>query len=97
MGVDGADGDPPGLLVQCTPLHGQLKSSHRNKVISDAFKLLWLRDTRFPEAQAVLALSPDFARLFGPGAWLPAALVRWRISVALVADDGKIAHPDSSS
>lgn len=93
VAVDGADGDPPRLLVQCARVQGQLKSSHRNKVISDAFKLLWLRDSAFPESQALLVLSPEFARLFSPDAWLTAALQHWRIAVVVVSPEGDITTP----
>jgi hypothetical protein len=93
VAVDGADGEPPSLLVQCTRVQGQLKSSHRNKVIADAFKLLWLRDSVFAQAQPVLALSPEFARLCGPGAWLTAALQHWRIAAVFVSPTGEISTP----
>lgn len=93
VAVDGADDDPPHLLVQCTRVQGQLKSSHRNKVISDAFKLLWLRDSAFPQAQPLLALSPEFDRLFSPDAWLTTALRHQRIAAVLVSPEGKISTP----
>ncbi|GAB3720372.1 hypothetical protein GCM10027590_20920 [Nocardiopsis nanhaiensis] len=93
IAVDGADGDPPNVLVQCAQVRGQLKSSHRNKVIADAFKLMWLRDSVYPEAQALLALSPEFTRLLSPGAWLPTALEHWRIHVVIVAPENGDASP----
>lgn len=88
VGVDGADGDPPRILVQCSPLQGRLRSSHRNKLIADAFKLSWLRDAHFPGAHPLLALSPGFSALLSQGAWLPAALDHCRVSVALVPEAG---------
>lgn len=93
VAVDGADGDPPNVLVQCTQVRGQLKSSHRNKVISDAFKLLWLRDSVFPQSQPLLALSPEFSRLFSPDAWLTTALQHCRITAVFVSPEGDISTP----
>ena len=88
VGVDGADGEPPRILVQCSPLQGRLRSSHRNKLIADAFTLSWLRDAHFPEAHTLLALSSGFSSLLSDGAWLPAALDHCRVSVALVPEAG---------
>ena len=93
VAVDGADGDPPNVLVQCTQVRGQFKSNHRNKVISDAFKLLWLRDSVFPHSQPLLALSTDFSRLFSPEAWLTTALQHWRITAVFVSPEGSITTP----
>ncbi|OLT28793.1 hypothetical protein BJF83_14265 [Nocardiopsis sp. CNR-923] len=88
VGVDCADDTPTTVLGQCYIHWGQIKSNQRNKVIADAFKLAWLRDTGFPDARAVLALSTPFTRLLGHGAWLPAALAAHRIEVHLV-DEGR--------
>ncbi|MFW6641541.1 hypothetical protein ACOALZ_16050 [Nocardiopsis algeriensis] len=88
VGVDAADGNPPKLLVQCSPVQGQVKSAQRNKVIADAFKLSWLRDTHFPDARLLLVLGEPLAKLFGRGAWLPSALASHGITVALV-DEGQ--------
>ena len=93
VAVDGADGDPPGVIVQCTRVRGQLKSSHRNKIIADAFKLMWLRDSAFPHARALLAVSPECARLFSSDAWLTIALRHSRIAVVVVSTEGGLATP----
>ena len=90
VGVDCADGDPPSLLVQCSPFSGQVKSSQRNKVIADAFKLSWIRDTHFPRARVLLVLGEPLARLFGRGAWLPSAFATHRITVALLDADLRV-------
>ncbi|WP_017587694.1 hypothetical protein [Nocardiopsis ganjiahuensis] len=88
VAVDGADGDPPEVIVQCTRVRGQLKSSHRNKIIADAFKLMWLRDSAFPRARALLAVSPECSRLFSPDAWLTIALRHSRITVVVPTEGG---------
>lgn len=93
VAVDGADGDPPNVLVQSTRIRGQLKSSHRNKIISNAFKLLWLRDSTFPSAHPLLAVSPEAARLFSADAWLTIALRHTRIAVVVVSPEGDITTP----
>ncbi|MGW9556298.1 hypothetical protein ACWGSK_17495 [Nocardiopsis sp. NPDC055551] len=87
VGVDGADRDPPRVLVQATRAGGRVKSAHRNKVIADAFKLIWLRDAHFPDATLILALSPDLSHLLSQGSWLSAALEQRRIHTVLVGDD----------
>lgn len=97
IGVDCADGGRPKLLVQFSPLHGQVKSTQRNKVIADAFKLVWLRDHHFPDAHVLLVLGEPLARLFGRGAWLPAAFASCRITIALVDDHHRIRSLDIST
>ncbi|WP_236567690.1 MULTISPECIES: hypothetical protein [unclassified Nocardiopsis] len=96
IGVDCADADPPSVLVQFSPLHGPVKSAQRNKIIADAFKLVWLRDHHFPNAHALLVLGEPLARLFGRGAWLPAAFASQRITVALTDDQHRIRALDIS-
>ncbi|XKK36984.1 hypothetical protein HFP72_18735 [Nocardiopsis sp. ARC36] len=71
IGVDCADGGRPSLLVQFTPLQGPVKSTQRNKVIADAFKLVWLRDHHFPDAHVLLVIGEPLARLFGRGPGSP--------------------------
>ncbi|WP_211718867.1 hypothetical protein [Nocardiopsis sp. MG754419] len=87
VGIDGADADPPTLLVQVTPVIGRVRSTHRNKVIADAFKLTWLRDSHFPDAAAVLALSPELTRFLGPESWLTTSLREQRVTVVMVPSD----------
>ncbi|MES0832575.1 hypothetical protein [Nocardiopsis tropica] len=97
IGVDCADGGRPSLLVQFTPLQGPVKSTQRNKVIADAFKLVWLRDHHFPDAHVLLVIGEPLARLFGRGAWLPAAFASYRITVALVDEHHRIRTLDIST
>lgn len=93
VGIDGADRDPPRVLVQATRASGRVKSAHRNKVIADAFKLAWLRDSHFPDATLILALSPDLSPLLSQGSWLSAALEQRRIQAILVDDrEGSTPH-----
>ncbi|WP_051415393.1 hypothetical protein [Nocardiopsis sp. CNT312] len=98
VGVDYADTDrrTPTVLAQCYLHWGQVKSAHRNKVIADAFKLAWLRDTRFPEARALLVLSTPFTRLLGSGAWLPSALASHHIHVLLMDQNRNIQLSDAT-
>ncbi|MEE2039585.1 hypothetical protein Q8791_20390 [Nocardiopsis sp. CT-R113] len=97
IGVDCADEGRPTLLVQFSPHQGPVKSTQRNKVIADAFKLVWLRDHHFPDAHVLLVLGEPLARLFGRGAWLPAAFASYRITVALVDDRHRIRTLDIST
>ena len=84
IAVDFADGgDPPSVLIQRSPLRGQLKSAQRNKAIADAFKLSWLRDQHFPSAYTFVLLGSPFARMFAQGTWLTEAFAAYRISVLL--------------
>ncbi|WP_017571150.1 hypothetical protein [Nocardiopsis halotolerans] len=96
VGVDCADGSHPTILAQFSPLHGPMKSAQRNKVIADAFKLVWLRDRHFPDARAIVVLGEPLARLFGRGAWLPVAFASHRITIALVDDHLRIRTLDIS-
>jgi hypothetical protein len=97
VGVDGADRDRPTVLAQFSPLHGPLKSAQRNKVIADAFKLVWLRDRHFPDARALLVLGEPLAKLFGRGAWLPAAFAAHGITVVVADDQHRIRALDIST
>lgn len=96
IGVDCADGDPPTVLIQFSALHGQVKSTQRNKIIADALKLTWLRDHHFPDAHIALLLSTPYARLFGKGTWLTSAFSSYRITVLLVNEQHEI-HPLDTS
>ena len=96
VGVDGADRDPPKVLVQATRAGGRVKSTHRNKVIADAFKLIWLSDAHFPDATLILALSPDLSHLLSRGSWLSAALDQRRIHTVLVDDNEGNLPPDTT-
>ena len=91
IAVDFADGgDPPRVLIQRSPLRGQLKSTQRNKAIADAFKLSWLRDQHFPSAHTFVLLGAPFARMFGQGTWLTEAFAAHRISVLLANEQREI-------
>ncbi|MFD6950310.1 hypothetical protein A6A08_02140 [Nocardiopsis sp. TSRI0078] len=96
IGVDCADGSRPTVLAQFSPLHGPVKSAQRNKVIADAFKLVWLRDRHFPDARVLLVLGEPLAKLFGRGAWLPAAFATHRITVVIADDEHRIRTLDIS-
>lgn len=100
IGVDCAvctDDGQPTILTQFSPLQGPMKSAQRNKVIADAFKLVWLRDHHFPDAHVLLVLGEPLARLFGRGAWLPVAFASQRITVALADDQHRIRVLDIST
>lgn len=98
IAVDFADGgDPPRVLVQRSPLRGQLKSAQRNKAIADAFKLSWLRDQHFPSAHAFVLLGAPFTRIFSHGTWLTEAFATYRISVLVANEQRQVDLLDTRS
>lgn len=98
IAVDFADGsDPPRVLIQRSPLRGQLKSAQRNKAIADAFKLSWLRDQHFPSAHAFVLLGTPFIRMFSHGTWLTEAFAAYRVSVLVANEQRKVDLLDTLS
>ncbi len=95
VGVDFADEGRPTILGQCAPMRGPVKSVQRNKLIADAFKLVWLRDTHFPDARVVLAMGEQLSRHLARGSWLRAAFATHGIAVALVDDSTTVRSLDT--
>lgn len=54
--VDGVSADPP-TLVEAWAHIGAPKPAQKNKVMTDALKLLWIRNTLLPDARCILALA----------------------------------------
>jgi hypothetical protein len=95
VGVDFADEGHPTVLAQCAPLRGPVKSVQRNKLIADAFKLVWLRDTHFPDARVVLVMGEQVSRLLARGSWLRAAFATHGLAVTVVDERGTVRPVDT--
>jgi len=67
---------------------GAVRSTLRNKVAADLFKLVWVRHAFAPEARAVLCVSPTVAALLGPRGWLAAAARDLGVDVVVLRPDG---------
>lgn len=87
--VEGIDPDDS-LLVQVVVNRGTFSSTQRNKVLADMFKLLWLRTTRFPEAQVALLLSESTAEAFRPRSWTSLAAAELGFDLWVHTNDGTI-------
>ncbi|ACU36564.1 hypothetical protein KCV87_06895 [Actinosynnema pretiosum subsp. pretiosum] len=81
--------DPSGtILVQLVANQGNYKSHHRNKVMADMFKLIWLREALLPGGHAVLCVSSTVAQAFS--GWVAAAARDSRVEVLLYQDSGEL-------
>jgi len=85
--VDGADANLR-VFVQVVVNRGSLKSVQRNKVMSDAFKLVWLRASRFIGTRMVLCVSGEAERLMTAPAWLALAVRELNIEVLVITEAG---------
>ncbi|RFA10629.1 hypothetical protein B7R54_16530 [Subtercola boreus] len=85
--IDGIDSSGR-LLVQCISAGGAVKSGQRNKAMSDALKLVWLRSTLFVGARIALCVSEPVSRFFADPAWLAQAVADLRVEVYVVTIDG---------
>ncbi len=83
--VDGADEDLS-VLVEAWAHQGSPKPAQRNKVLTDALKLVWVASTLLARPRLVLCLSdPAAARPFtGSRSWPAAALRGLDVEVRVV-------------
>ena len=88
--VEGVDADGR-YLFQVVVNRGGYTSQQRNKVLADMFKLLWLRETRFPDAQVGLVLSESTAEAFRPRSWTSLAARELGFTLFVVTADGRVA------
>ncbi|MRK02240.1 hypothetical protein GEV27_11975 [Aeromicrobium sp. S22] len=87
--VEGIDADDT-HLVQVVVNRGAFSSNQRNKVLADMFKLLWLRSTRFPQAEVCLVLSESTAEAFKPRAWTTLAADELGFHLFVVSETGTV-------
>lgn len=74
--------------MQVVANRGQLKSFHRNKILADMLKLLWIRQSGFQARRIVVCVNDTLARAFNPSGWAAAAAREMNITVlALVGPD----------
>jgi hypothetical protein len=93
--VDGVSHEPP-VLVEAWAHQGKPKSAQRNKVLSDALKLIHVAKILGGEHRRVLCFSdPDAARPFVGKSWFAAALRDEDVEVHVVALPGRVASSDS--
>ncbi|MCS5713375.1 hypothetical protein NVV95_02280 [Herbiconiux sp. CPCC 205716] len=78
------------VIAQYVLNGGAVKSSLRNKVAADLFKLVWVRHALAPDARAVLCVSPTVAAVLGRRGWLSAAARDLRITVVVLLESGRI-------
>ncbi|MBF4573324.1 hypothetical protein ITJ64_12430 [Herbiconiux sp. VKM Ac-1786] len=90
--------DAEGTVVAQFVLNGgAVKSTLRNKVAADLFKLVWVRQALVPDARAVLCVSPTVATLLARRGWLAAAARDLRIAVLVVQGPGRVEPLTESS
>ena len=78
--VDGVS-DDESVFVEVFAHQGNMKGGQRDKVATDALKLITLGQSR-PDAKLILALAhPDVIRFATKGTWVAAALKAWRVEV----------------
>lgn len=85
--VDGADVQKT-VLVECWAHIGPPKAAQRHKVLSDAFKLVWISSTLYPRPRLILCLADEAAAApFRPSSrsWAGRALKDLNIEVIVVA------------
>ncbi|MGP3919645.1 hypothetical protein OHA25_36095 [Nonomuraea sp. NBC_00507] len=85
--VEGVDADNR-FLVQLVANQGTYKSHHRNKVMADMFKLVWLSRSILPGGRAILCVSEAVSQAFS--GWVATAARDVGIEVLLFRDDGDI-------
>ncbi|GAA3547054.1 hypothetical protein GCM10022263_37690 [Nocardioides daeguensis] len=87
--VEGVDPESR-YLFQVVVNRGTYTSQQRNKVLADMFKLLWLRATRFPEAEVGLVLSETTAEAFKPRSWTSLAARELGFALYVVTTDRRV-------
>lgn len=70
--VEGVDADDS-VVVQFVIKSGEFTSQHRNKVMADMFKLVWLRTALMSGARSILCVGPGAVPAFRRGTWLRTA------------------------
>jgi hypothetical protein len=85
--VEGVDTDNR-FLVQLVANQGAYKSHHRNKVMADMFKLVWLSRTILPGGQAILCVSETVAQALS--GWVATAARDLGVEVLQFQGDGEI-------
>jgi len=81
-GIDAAQG----IVVQLVPATGALKSHHRNKVMADMFKLVWMKRTLPTHPRLVLCISEPLTRFFSTASWPSTAAREMEIEILVYAD-----------
>lgn len=83
--LDAISENPP-VLVEAWSHHGRPKSAQKQKVMTDALKLVWAEAVLFPSgARKILAFADEAAAAHFRGAsWMAAALVHLGIEVLVV-------------
>ncbi len=85
--VEGVDEDNR-FLAQLVANQGAYKSHHRNKVMADMFKLVWLSRSILPGGQAILCVSETVAQAFS--GWVATAARDLGVEALLFRGDGEI-------
>ena len=88
--IEGAAPDAS-VVCQIVANQGAFTSQHRNRVHANLYKLAWLATSVFPDARAVLAVSPTTAQAFTPTGWATLAARDLGVEVFTVADDLTVA------
>lgn len=82
--VDGVS-EGPRILVEAWAHQGPPKSAQKAKVLTDAFKLVWLEQHFLPGARKILLFSdPAAARHFQGRTWAAAAIADFAIELRVV-------------
>lgn len=81
-GIDAAQS----VVVQLVPASGALKSHHRNKVMADMFKLVWMKRTLPTHPRLVLCISEPLTRFFTAASWPSTAAREMEIEILVYAD-----------
>lgn len=82
-------GDDAGRVVAQFVLNtGAVRSSLRNKVAADLFKLVWIRQAVAPGARAILVVSDSVSAILAGRGWLGAAARDLGVEVVVLLDDG---------
>ena len=84
--IDGADAQKS-VLVECWAHIGPPKAAQRHKVLSDAFKLVWISSTLYPRPRLILCVADEAAAApFRPSSrsWAGRALKDLNIEVIVV-------------
>lgn len=87
--IEGMD-DDAGVIVQFVLNGGAMKSTLRNKVAADLFKLVWIRRSLAPDARAILCVSPTVAPILIRRGWLAAAARDLGVIVYLADSPGHV-------
>lgn len=83
--IEGIDEDAH-YLVQIVVNRAEFTSKQRNKTLADLFKLVWLRDTRFPHARVGLVLNDITSAAFKPHSWTFVAARELKVELWVMHD-----------